>query len=124
MMVRESYLKLTPETVDTKEEAFTIESGYNGLTAKVFALGEQALVVGANGAAYEKARWADSNTFRRNDQINKLFSDNQTRAYDQMSAARKRLIEEWTWGSASSPSYLMILEDVVEFFGLEGTTGP
>lgn len=98
MMARKDFLDFTPKIITTKEQTYGIESGHNSLTARIVSRGQRAVVVGANGLIYDQQDWPNSDTFRRNRQHNKLFSDNQTRDYDKMSPARKRLMEQWSWG--------------------------
>ncbi|MCP3476722.1 hypothetical protein NLM33_41915 [Bradyrhizobium sp. CCGUVB1N3] len=98
MMARQDFLDFTPEVIATKEQTYGIESGSDSLTARIVSRGQRAVVIGANGQIYDQPDWPSSDTFRKNGQRNKLFSDNQTREYDKMNQARKRLMEQWSWG--------------------------
>ena len=97
-MRRELLLSMMPNRIVTKDEAFQFESGPQSVTAQLAERGQETLIVGADGAAYEKVRWRDSLAFRSGSQSNNLVGDNQTVAFDGMSVSQKRVMESFTWG--------------------------
>lgn len=84
----------------SKFDAYAFESGPNGLSARVGAAGLGLRLVGADGIAYAPSDWPKAGTFRSLDQYNLLVSDNQTRAYEQMSPHARLAYQFLTWGSA------------------------
>lgn len=102
MVRRTLFLDALPTSVATKEDCLEFESGHTGLTNIIARRGLRAVVIGADGRAYCSSEWSDSRTFRTARQENKLVADNQTRDFDAMPPARKRLYEHLTW-TAFSP---------------------
>ena len=81
-----------------KLDTFQIESGADGLTQRVFALGLTCLIVGGDGRGYAPQAWPASETFRQGGQANLLVHDNQTRTYAEMDAVARRMMTARTWG--------------------------
>ena len=103
LIPRRVMLGLKGWEVCEKYDAHRFESGRDGMTAQVRALGLRALVVGRDGRGYETEEWAESFTFRRGGQHNLLVSDNQTRAYEESDAATRGRLEEAAWGRGRKP---------------------
>ncbi|WP_247767706.1 hypothetical protein [Bradyrhizobium sp. 172] len=98
MIERQVFLDALPDSIDTKHDSYLFESGPNGLTQRILQRGLTIVVVGANGNVYPMEEWPKSGTFRREDQRNLLIKDNQTRTFENMSAAGKRVFTAMTWG--------------------------
>ena len=81
----------------TKWSAYRFESGIQSLTRQVMAAGLKPLVAGRNGEAYDSPDWPQARTFWIGRQENLLVSDNQTRAYDQGSAAFRERLAYFAW---------------------------
>jgi hypothetical protein len=98
MLRRDTMLALDWREVRTKTAAWKLESGVNGITRQVRERGLSALVVGRDGAAYDRDRYFESNTFRRGRQENLLVADNRTRQFDEADPATRRWLAELAWG--------------------------
>jgi hypothetical protein len=86
-------------TIDaTKTAAYAFESGGDSLSAKITRSGKQLVVVDRHGKVYRTAEWTNSKTFRLADQSDVLFTDNQTRAFDQLSDDERNIYVMMTWG--------------------------
>lgn len=99
MIARELMLGVNFKGEADKMESLKFESGKEGLTRQVRALGLQALVVGRDGAAYAVDEWPHSHTFRSGGQRNLLVADNRTRQYAEADAATKNFLEQCAWGN-------------------------
>ena len=84
--------------VNSKMDAYRLESGKNSITKQVERMGLRPLVVGKDGVGYEKSQWNLSKTFWWPDQPNLLVSDNQTRKYENESKNEKAKLELFAWG--------------------------
>ncbi len=102
MIERKLFLNVLPDSLETKNDSYLFESGPDGLTQQILLRGLKVVVVGANGRVYAMEEWGDSGTFRLGDQHNLLVKDNQTRAFQNMSAAEKRAFTTMTWGDGRS----------------------
>ncbi|TXS96691.1 class I SAM-dependent methyltransferase [Parahaliea maris] len=82
----------------TKNEAFQLESGINGLS--MFALDNHCKLVicGADGKEYPIEKWPFSVTFRSHEQQNLLVTDNRTHEYIASSKNRRRKLADLAWG--------------------------
>jgi hypothetical protein len=101
MLERRRLLDLRwPETT-RKSEAYELESGNEGITRQIEALGLRAVVVGRDGRAYDRDGWRDSRTFRAGEQDNLLVEDNQTRQYDEAQGRSRRKLARMAWGDGS-----------------------
>ncbi len=102
MMSRDIMLGLWPRYFLTKRGAYLFENGKRSLTNRILDLRLHALVVGKDGAAYDKEDWINSNTFRRSDQQNLLVADNQTRLYQSADERTKSLLSAFAWGDRAA----------------------
>lgn len=98
LIARRVMLAVNLPEVRDKHDAHRFESGREGMTRQVVAMGLKPLVVGRDGRAYGPGEWAESFTFRRGGQHNLRVSDNQTRHYEAAGAAERRRLEESAWG--------------------------
>jgi hypothetical protein len=99
MIARELMCRIKFAGEADKMESLKFESGKDGLTRQVCALGLQALVVGRDGVAYAREQWRQSHTFRSGGQRNLLVADNRTRQYAEADAPTKILLEQCAWGN-------------------------
>jgi hypothetical protein len=102
MLRRDTMLGLDWREVRTKTAAWKLESGVRGITRQVWDNGMRALVVGRDGASYDRDRYFESNTFRRDRQSNLLVADNRTREFDEADPQRRRWLLELAWGSGAT----------------------
>lgn len=101
MLERRRLLDLRwPETT-RKSQAYELESGNEGITRQIEALGLRAVVVGRDGRAYDRDDWRDSRTFRAGEQDNLLVADNQTRHYDEAQGRTRRKLARMAWGKSA-----------------------
>ena len=98
MISRDTMHKIRPGFILSKMDAHRFESGKRGLTKQVLGRDLKALVVGKDGAVFEKEKWCRSGTFRQGNQCNLLIADNQTRIFDDADAATRRQLTEIAWG--------------------------
>jgi hypothetical protein len=98
MLERSTALELGLDSVRDKRDAYLLESGRDGIAARLAARGLHAVVVGRNGRAYEPARWAESATFRSGAQRNLLIADNRTREWCDAPARLKARLARDAWG--------------------------
>lgn len=109
-------------TMRTKDDACHFESGPNSLTAQIRRSGQSAIVVGRNGQGYEVAQWPQSATFRLDDEVNLLVTDNHARAFLDMTPENRLTHSRMTWGD-----YLGSLPDHYPTLGIsfaEGSLNP
>jgi hypothetical protein len=88
---------------ESKKEALVLENGRESLTSFLHADGRVTVVVGADGTAYRPENWPESGTFWVPGQENLLIADNQTQAYAEAAAYRRRFLERAAWGRAFTP---------------------
>ena len=93
------FKKLKIRTINSKFDAYIMESGFDGISRQIIGMGKKILVVGKNGRAYEKEDWYKSHTFWQFNQNNLLVSDNQTRDYQFGSIKRRSYLTMAAWGS-------------------------
>lgn len=98
MMKRKLMLKVRRGRLRTKMDTIRFESGKQGLTRQVEAMGLRPLVVGRDAQAYEKERWFESETYKSGTQSNLLVSDNRTEQYLEADAQERRLMIINAWG--------------------------
>ena len=103
LLSRETALRVRVAPMPKKYDAYIFESGSQGLTRQVLAMGKPVLVVGRDGKAYGMNDWHLSNTFWRGNQENLLVADNQTRKYDASEADVRALFSAFAWGPAADP---------------------
>ncbi len=95
---RKRLLSLFSTIEATKTAAYAFESGADSLSAKIVRSGKELVVVDRHGKVFRDADWTNSKTFRLNDQSDILFTDNQTRAFDQLSGDERNIYVMMTWG--------------------------
>ena len=97
MIERERFLSLAAPVFKDKDAALDFESGYDGMTRKIVAMGLGAFVVDRHGTAFAPDEWDATHTFFSGDQEGLLISDKATDRYRTASPeARERLYRE-TW---------------------------
>ena len=104
MAPREVLLRIRVRPIVFKLSAFLLESGRNGLTQQVMAMGLKPLVVDRAGRAFEPERWHLANTFRQSRQEDLLVEDNQTVAYDQAQPEERANLSRISWGEFARPA--------------------
>lgn len=110
MMHRDLALKILPAfKINDKKDAFFAESGPEGITRRLFAMGMMALVVGRNGRGYAPTLWPISQTFRQGKQQNLLVHDNVTRSFDAMPWSEKKIMSQRSWGDFLQRDRMMVL---------------
>ncbi|MCH8313849.1 MAG: hypothetical protein IID17_12785 [Nitrospinae bacterium] len=87
----------------TKNDAYRFEHGRVSFTRFLSARGLKSVIVGKDGKSYGPDEWMDSSTFRVPGQENLLISDNQTRDYDTLLRAGRRISEYSAWGRFLTP---------------------
>jgi hypothetical protein len=97
MVAREVMAGLRTEPFLRKWDALRFESSRRGMTLQIRATGLQALMVGADGRAYEPPDWPLARTFWISQQENLLVSDNRTRAYDEGSSELREQLAFRAW---------------------------
>jgi hypothetical protein len=103
MASREVLLRVRVRPILFKLSAFLLESGRNGLTRQVMAMGLEPLVVDRAGRAFEKERWHLANTFRQARQEDLLVEDNQTEAYARADREGRAALSRAAWGQHARP---------------------
>ncbi|HTU96589.1 MAG TPA: hypothetical protein VMF14_12165 [Solirubrobacteraceae bacterium] len=98
LLRRETLHELWWPAVFTKGQAWELESGMRSLTRQIEQRGLQPVVVGRDGVAYPRERWAASGTFRRAGQDNLLVADNRTRQFSEATGRRRRRLTRLAWG--------------------------
>lgn len=98
LIERKTMNRFWPRFALCKRNAYLWESGRDGFTRCVKALNLQVLVAGKDGYAYGPGRWNRNGVFLQGKQENLLVSDNQTRAYDSASEAKRRQLSVYAWG--------------------------
>jgi hypothetical protein len=95
---RQTFLDTVPSSMTTKKDTFLYESGPDNLTRQILRRGKKVVIVGSDGQSYSIDQWPESGTFRLGNQHNLLVQDNQTRAFETLTGAEKRVFAEITWG--------------------------
>ena len=101
MIMRELFLSLKRWPLNNKLAAFTLESGFNSLTAQVLRKGLEAILIDRWGNKYNKKEWAASKVFKMDQQQNLLISDNQTRRYEQADQQTRNALSYEAWGKGT-----------------------
>ncbi len=104
LIERARWLRVCARAPRDKLAAHRLESGRGGITARLRAEGMEAVVVGRDGHSYDAEEWPASRTFWQGDQENLLIGDNQTRAYHDGDALRRRVLAGYAWGPSGAPS--------------------
>jgi hypothetical protein len=95
---RELLACVAPPPIRAKHDAHRFESGPQGLTGQVRALGLRCVVVGRDGVSYDIADWPRSHTFNQAGQENLLVADNRTTLYDASDATGRQYLAWLAWG--------------------------
>ena len=98
MVARQLAREFSAEGIKTKMDACAFESGADSLTSLVRRRGLAARVVGKDGESFDVKDWWRSGTFRCGDQSKLLLSDNQSRAFGNMTAGARATHLRITWG--------------------------
>lgn len=93
---------VTQKIPRNKRDAYKMESGKQCFSAFLAKRRLVVRVVAANGEGYDASDWMLSGTYRSPDQPGLLVTDNQTKAYQDASLARKRILEQLAWGQTIS----------------------
>lgn len=104
MASRDLLLRIRVRPIVFKLSAFLLESGRNGLTHQVMAMGLKPLMVDRAGRAFEKERWHLANTFRQSRQEDLLVEDNQTVAYERAQPEERANLSRIAWGEFARPA--------------------
>lgn len=102
MLSSDLMIKIDLPTIKTKIDAYRFESGKNGLTRQILAMGFEVLVVGKDGVGYKSKLWNKSKTFWQSNQENLLVADNQTRSYQNGSHEERKYLKSMAWGKESN----------------------
>lgn len=102
MMKRELFSEFvsTQRFPKTKLDTYQIEHGGNSLTNFVLNKGYQAVVVNSDGEVFAPENWIYSQTFHYPGENKSMFSDKQTRTYEEYDEKTKRENEVLTWGQS------------------------
>ncbi len=98
MASRRTLIDIRRDGIESKMDAYLLESGRNSLTRQIQRQGLRALVVDSEGTSFEENHWARSRTLWQGDQELLLVADNQTRIYARGSLERRRLLSGFAWG--------------------------
>lgn len=92
------------QPITTKLDAYLAESGENGITRQVEAIGKAFLIVGRDGRGYTPRWWSTSRIFRQGEQRNLLVHDNETRRFAALPWGAKRQAYLDAWGPDDAPT--------------------
>ncbi len=98
LVPRDIFLPCRPRRVFIKYDAYRFECGWTGMTRQIMARDLRALIVGRDGAGYEKDQWWESNTYWRSAQENLLVEDKQTRQYSNGTPEWREILTRHAWG--------------------------
>lgn len=101
MIKREILLRVNAHPIFCKLDAWKFESGVNGLSRQVEAMNLKTIVVGRNGAGYDKECWPASQIYKQHDQSNLLVADNQTMQYALGDRRARARLSSLAWGDKS-----------------------
>jgi hypothetical protein len=101
---REVLLRIHVQPIVFKLSAFMIESGRNGLTRQIMAMGLRPLIVDRHGRSYEKEEWHVANVFRQSRQEDLMIEDNQTDAYSRAGDEQRAWLSRMAWGQYARPA--------------------
>ncbi|MFP3556263.1 hypothetical protein SB861_36945 [Paraburkholderia sp. SIMBA_049] len=88
----------------TKKSTYGFESGPDGLSQTLAREGKRLTMVDRNGRYFDQEEWPHARCFRSGNQENLLIADNQTRAYDGLSAPERATHLMMSWGDAVAES--------------------
>lgn len=89
---------------DSKQATYHLESGSRSITAQLQARGRPPVVVDRHGTTRHAFDWHVGAGFFQADQRDLLITDNQTRSYTEASAAQRRVLSAFAWGSRARPA--------------------
>jgi hypothetical protein len=95
---RAAVLEMGLDRARDKRSAYLLESGHRSITREIQRRGQQAVVVGRDGSAYEVDDWPRSRTYRSGGQDNLLVADNRTRDWEQATPRLRRRLTRDAWG--------------------------
>jgi hypothetical protein len=98
MVQRERLLSFSSAQVQKKLDACAFESGADSLTVQIRKAGLSAIIVDNNGRGYDVENWSTGQLFRVGNQGGLLLTDNQSRAFENMSAGARVTHARITWG--------------------------
>jgi hypothetical protein len=104
LIARERWLRVCRGTPHDKLAAHRLESGRRGITPRLQSNGLRVVVAGRDGRTYRRSEWPQSMTFWQGDQENLLIGDNQTLAYRDGDAHRRRVLSGYAWGAQAAPA--------------------
>lgn len=104
MLKRSTYGRLRRQPINSKADAYALESGRHSLTQQIQHMGLRTLVVDRDGNTYDQQQWPASRTFWQGDQERLLVADNQTRSYARGGADRRWLLSTFAWGKQADPT--------------------
>ena len=96
--------ELLAGAIDTKADAYRLESGTGSITARLRALGRPPVVVDRDGTARALADWHRGDVFMQADQSDLLIADNQTRTYAGASQRQRAVLSASAWGPWARPA--------------------
>jgi hypothetical protein len=103
MAPRNVLLRIRLRPLFFKLSAFLMESGRDGLTRQIMAMGLQPMIVDRLGRWFVKEEWHRSNTFRQSRQEDLMVEDNQTDAYAQADEVQRASLSRSAWGEYARP---------------------
>jgi hypothetical protein len=86
-----------------KLDAYRVESGRRGISARLTSMGLRLLVAGRDGRGYAPPEWAASRTFWQHNQENLLVGDNQTDTYQHGDRQLRSALSSYAWGADADP---------------------
>jgi hypothetical protein len=104
LIERERWLSLVAAPLRSKPDLWRFESGRKSMSRQLWSAGQEVLVVGRDGVAYDRDRWPESATFRSGGQRNLLVADNRTREFEQADEATRRRLAQLAWGDRQGPA--------------------
>jgi hypothetical protein len=104
MVERDRLLHFDCSQIQSKLDACAFESGPESLTTQLRRAGLSAITVDRDGRGYDVGDWWRGRLFRLGDQEDLLLTDNQSRAFNKMSAGARATHIRMTWGDYLSPA--------------------
>jgi hypothetical protein len=99
---RDLVLRVKKSTIRSKKDAHLFESGKNGLSSQIRAMGFKLILVGLDGQGFNEKDWYLSNTFRFGNQKNLLIADNQTYDFQNKDLDGRKLLSKLAWGDKAN----------------------
>jgi hypothetical protein len=103
MSARATLARIRVGPMILKLSAFMFESGRHSLTNQLLSFGLRPIVVGRDGAGYEKEDWHRADTYRQSRQENLLVADNQTDLYAEGNERVRAELSRIAWGHYARP---------------------